>query len=99
MLGRREELKQGAVEAGLVFSTEFVFPNPKDAPSGFAQGANHKEIAFFVGGKFAPPEGAIVHGQVGMFRAGVPETAVHDVTPQQCDAPKMEGVVVGISVF
>ena len=77
-----EELKQGAAEAPkekrLVFAGEFVFPNPKDGPSGFAQGANHKEIAFFVGGKFAPPEGAIVHGQIGMFGAGVPETAVHE---------------------
>jgi hypothetical protein len=66
-----------AEEAGFVFAGEFVFPNPKDGPSGFAQGANDNEVAFFVGGKFAPPEGAIVDGQVGMFGAGVPETAVH----------------------
>src|SRR6266404_3246715 len=67
-----------AEEKRLVFAGEFVFPYPKDGPSGFAQGANDKEVAFFVGGKFAPPEGAIVHGQIGMSRAGVPETAVHE---------------------
>ena len=77
-----KELNQGtlesAKEAGLVFAGEFVFPNPKDGPSGFAQGANDEEVAFFVGGKFAPPEGAIVHGQIGMLRTSVPETAVHE---------------------
>ena len=55
-----------------------MFPNPKDAPSRLAQGANDEEVAFFVGEKFAPPERAVVHGQVGMFPAGVPETAVHE---------------------
>ena len=48
---------EAAEEKRLVFAGEFVFANPKDGPSGFAQGANDEEVAFFVGGKFAPPEG------------------------------------------
>ena len=79
---RVEGLAEGTVDAlkepDFVFAGEFVFPYPKDGPSGFAQGANDEVVAFFVGGKFAPPEGAIVHGQVGMSGAGVPETAVHE---------------------
>ncbi len=65
-------------EPFLIRTHEFVFPNAKDGPSGFAQGAIDEVVAFFVGGKFAPPEGAVVDGQVGMFGAGVPETAVHE---------------------
>ncbi len=44
---------KAAKEAGFVFSSEFVFPYPKDGPAGFAQGASDEEVAFFVGGKKA----------------------------------------------
>jgi hypothetical protein len=65
-------------EAGLGFGPEVVFPDAKDAPAGAAQGAVDEFIASLVGGKFAPPEGAIVFGFGPVFGAIMPETAVHE---------------------
>ncbi len=54
-----------------------MLPNPQHAPSGAPQRARHQQIPRAIGGKFAPPERAIVGRQIGMLRTTMPETAIH----------------------
>lgn len=56
---------------------EFVFPNPHDAPAVTAERASDKLVAVLVGGQFLFPECAVACRHGGVFRTGVPETAVH----------------------
>jgi hypothetical protein len=57
---------------------EVVFPDSQNVPAEAAEGAVDETVAGAVGVEFFAPEGAVVGGQVGVFFAGVPETAVHE---------------------
>ncbi len=39
-------------QAGFILPRKFVFPNPKDTPARFSQGAVHPLVTGFVAGQF-----------------------------------------------
>lgn len=56
---------------------EIVLPDSEDTPAVVAEGAGDKTVAGLIACEFFPPEGTVVHWQVGVLRAGVPEAAVY----------------------
>lgn len=70
----------GAFEArekpGKILSCEFVLPDAKNAPSGFAECTVHKPVAGLVARDFSLPELGVLFGLSGVERATVPEAAV-----------------------
>jgi hypothetical protein len=67
-----------SAEANLRSFREVVFPNADDAPTGFSEHPIHLAIPRLIRDEFLFPKGAIVGRDVGVFRTGVPETAVHE---------------------
>jgi hypothetical protein len=64
-------------DANLSSFGQVVFPNADDAPTGFSEHPIHLAIPRLIRDEFLLPKGAIVGRDVGVFRTGVPETAVH----------------------
>ena len=71
------------MNANLAPCAKVVFPNPDDAPTVFPLHPVHLAITGLVGREFLFPECAVVGRDVGMFRAGVPETATKRATRVQ----------------
>jgi len=57
---------------------EIVFPNPNNPPAEFAQLAVYAMVAGLVRGKFLFPKNTVASGNFAMFRATMPETAIHE---------------------
>jgi hypothetical protein len=57
---------------------QVVFPNSQDVPAVFSEGACDKPIPCHVGRQFLFPEWPVVHWQVGMPWASMPEAAVNE---------------------
>ena len=55
-----------------------MFPNPNDTPAVPPQNAIHPAVAGLVRCHLLFPERAVVGRGVAMFRAAMPETAVHE---------------------
>jgi len=78
--GARRGAKGGAnpADARLAPLGEVVFPDADDAPARLAQGAIDPAFAGLVGGQLFGPERGVVARLGGVFRASVPEAAVHE---------------------
>lgn len=55
-----------------------MFPNPKDAPAGPAQGFTDQPVTGLVMGKFLFPKRPVAGGVRAVLGAGVPKTTVHE---------------------
>jgi hypothetical protein len=67
---------------------EVVFPDADDSPTVFPQRSIYQTVSGLVCSEFLLPESAVGRRGGGMFRAGVPETAVHE--DNQARFPKDE---------
>src|SRR4051812_38087007 len=55
-----------------------MLPNAHHAPAACPKGANNEAVAAPVALQLRLPEGAVVHRQIGMSRAAMPKTAIHE---------------------
>ena len=55
-----------------------MFPDAEDAPAATAEGAGDEAVAGLITGQLVFPERMVVGRDIGVFRAGVPEAAVHE---------------------
>lgn len=77
-LRRQTEAAEAGEEAGEVFAGEFVLPDAKDAPAGFAERAVDEAISGLIAGDFGEPEFRVLLGLCAVDRAAVPEAAVDE---------------------
>lgn len=76
-LARRVQCLQDFSHDPAVLGFEIMLPDPVDAPTKLAKLTVHAAITSLVGGKFLFPKSPVAGRGMAMFRAPVPETAVH----------------------
>ena len=57
---------------------QIVLPDAEDAPTLAAEGAGHEAVAGLITGQLVFPERMVVGRDIGVLRAGLPETTVHE---------------------